>query len=1073
MAQQIQLRNDSAAAWEAENPILAQAEVGVNTTTGQFKIGDGTSTWEELEYYAGGSANVADFVFDTLDGEGQESRITIHNHDMTIRTTRENAPEGEESIDADISLESADDVWIYANGDDIHLYAADDVEISTNWSNGSPGYNWEFTNSGRLKFPDGTYQTTSYQGITPPAYFLDWREGTAHLPDLNTHFGWNSNGLWFQNADESDGATSYPVFTDFTIPEDSSVVVEFIFDANTECNNIGVCVYSDGDNPEWDYTTNSSRIAAQFDCFDLKLFGRTTSAAGDVGIPESGLYRVRFAYNPTASTDKVTVSYTAQGSEEVIESLSINEALPAGPYRIGFAADQDSSSTKTYMTYVSIDVNDGDDNYGADLDTGNSGASDVDLVIPVAIKDDSGDDFITFTRTSTGTARIGTPQDDLSLRSARDITLFAGNEGPGNVYIGWGDAEYTPDSPNRVATIGDIQSAGTADFVFDTVEEPDYESTMTVTNNDMVIKTVVDTEASGNIRVESAQEIVFDANGDILLESKDNSDVVKASIRLDQSNEQVLIQAIASDSELFNDTQWSTAVWAGSVVTITNTPDIINFFNNVSGEVTRVSINDGGLITYEGASFGSGNMTLNVGGTPVAEEDPLTVTEIRFYYELVSEINIDHDDSEFNIISRGMSMTLDSSGELDLKARDSDLNLYANDDVRFTTNWDSNGTEHSWRMSETGKFELPGAGYIENPINSSGDGNGYDTIKIVPDSDLIEQQYHEDQYIIIDPTEPNHIHIRAGGIQDASTADLFLGAENTHVRVSDSVRSVDIEAKKDEDSWTYPNIDPAGGVVYVVDSDTAEPDYNDFMIVDGIRYVITSVVRDLGNSYYETTPSFTFAYNENYTFTRDNGSHRWRFGDEGDATLILPSENPTIANNAAPGDITLSAYNGIKLAFADVQGAGLEFPDNTVQNTAYIPGVDTTFTVAGGTLDEQPTFDGDPLFTGSYVRTGPMVHFRIDVDMDNITDFGTGQYYVDLPFPAKYNYLFRNACLHDVSAPRQYGLSGHVLAGESRVTLFYTETSGQDVAFDYNSPALLTINDSFHIAGDYIISDVA
>jgi hypothetical protein len=131
-------------------------------------------------------------------------------------------------------------------------------------------------------------------------------------------------------------------------------------------------------------------------------------------------------------------------------------------------------------------------------------------------------------------------------------------------------------------------------------------------------------------------------------------------------------------------------------------------------------------------------------------------------------------------------------------------------------------------------------------------------------------------------------------------------------------------------------------------------------------------------------------------------------------------------------------------------------------------GEDTTFTVAGGTLGTQPTFTGAPLFTGSYVKTGSMVHFRIDVDMDNITSFGTGQYYVDLPFPAKYNYHFRNACLHDVSMPRQFGLSGHVFAGESRVTLFYTDTSGQDVAFDYNSPALLTVNDNFHIAGDYI-----
>lgn len=92
-----------------------------------------------------------------------------------------------------------------------------------------------------------------------------------------------------------------------------------------------------------------------------------------------------------------------------------------------------------------------------------------DLVVPTSIKDNDGVNLFTFTKTGTGTARIETPQDDLSLRSAADITLFAGTDGPGNVYIGWGDAEYTPNSPNRVATIGDIQAASnTYDILYTT-----------------------------------------------------------------------------------------------------------------------------------------------------------------------------------------------------------------------------------------------------------------------------------------------------------------------------------------------------------------------------------------------------------------------------------------------------------------------------------------------------------------------------------------------------------------------------------------------------------------------------
>jgi len=34
--------------------------------------------------------------------------------------------------------------------------------------------------------------------------------------------------------------------------------------------------------------------------------------------------------------------------------------------------------------------------------------------------------------------------------------------------------------------------------------------------------------------------------------------------------------------------------------------------------------------------------------------------------------------------------------------------------------------------------------------------------------------------------------------------------------------------------------------------------------------------------------------------------------------------------------------------------------------------------------------------------------------------------------------------------------------------LWFTSTSGQDELFDYNSPALLTVNDNFHISGTYI-----
>jgi hypothetical protein len=85
----------------------------------------------------------------------------------------------------------------------------------------------------------------------------------------------------------------------------------------------------------------------------------------------------------------------------------------------------------------------------------------------------------------------------------------------------------------------------------------------------------------------------------------------------------------------------------------------------------------------------------------------------------------------------------------------------------------------------------------------SGDGEGYDTIKLVPDEEL--RRNGSDQYLIIDPTlgEPNHIHIRAGGTIDQSSTDLFLGGENNNVRVSDTNDRVTITTDAGEGLYTW------------------------------------------------------------------------------------------------------------------------------------------------------------------------------------------------------------------------------------------------------------------------------
>lgn len=47
---QIQLRRGTAAEWSTNNPILAIGEVGLETDTKYFKLGNGSTPWNTLQY---------------------------------------------------------------------------------------------------------------------------------------------------------------------------------------------------------------------------------------------------------------------------------------------------------------------------------------------------------------------------------------------------------------------------------------------------------------------------------------------------------------------------------------------------------------------------------------------------------------------------------------------------------------------------------------------------------------------------------------------------------------------------------------------------------------------------------------------------------------------------------------------------------------------------------------------------------------------------------------------------------------------------------------------------------------
>ena len=78
MPKQIQIRRDTALAWTTSNPILAQGEMGYETDTGKFKIGNGMNVWSGLSYIVNGATG----TFTSADSK----TITVTNGIITSIT---------------------------------------------------------------------------------------------------------------------------------------------------------------------------------------------------------------------------------------------------------------------------------------------------------------------------------------------------------------------------------------------------------------------------------------------------------------------------------------------------------------------------------------------------------------------------------------------------------------------------------------------------------------------------------------------------------------------------------------------------------------------------------------------------------------------------------------------------------------------------------------------------------------------------------------------------------------------------------------------------------------------------
>jgi len=114
------------------------------------------------------------------------------------------------------------------------------------------------------------------------------------------------------------------------------------------------------------------------------------------------------------------------------------------------------------------------------------------------------------------------------------------------------------------------------------------------------------------------------------------------------------------------------------------------------------------------------------------------------------------------------------------------------------------------------------------------------------------------------------------------------------------------------------------------------------------------------------------------------------------------------------------------------------------------------------------TFTGTPA-TGSYIKIGNWVMLQIDVLYTTVTNFGTGQYSLTLPFASKYHTDVYGGSAHDtLPSLKHYSLKGHLLPSSSTMTLWQHAGSGEDEPMDFNTPFSAATADKFHMSFSYI-----
>jgi len=310
-------------------------------------------------------------------------------------------------------------------------------------------------------------------------------------------------------------------------------------------------------------------------------------------------------------------------------------------------------------------------------------------------------------------------------------------------------------------------------------------------------------------------------NGDdIVVQALNDDGVVGSSLEMSPNDTLIrLEQWSEQDSQSFTTADWATGVYTtqggGSIgaVEFTGAATIVDFVNSLVG-VGQIyfSVNGGPLLVWDGSSAGPTNITFLTPTLP--DTDPTTVTSFEYFYSYKSGFEIDYDDQEITIYANDADIILEtnqgdiqlsSSGDISVSG-DGIVELINYSDASFVaiTTDANDASPNQWRFDVAGNLILAGGNSVIQSIANSSSEPLYpnvSTMVFTPDALLSSQS------LVLDPTGPSHIHLRAPGANiDEPDANIFLGGEESSFEVGYYNGNVpNLYIHSGGNTWTFDN----------------------------------------------------------------------------------------------------------------------------------------------------------------------------------------------------------------------------------------------------------------------------